>query len=230
VAAAKKVKKVVAKKAPVKTAERQKPGPKKQPVNHAPAIQQRERKAALGRVSQEQAKTLILDTAIAMLRERPVSEVSSREIAHESGLNHSYIARYFGSNHEMLFSVVEIMTERIKKYRETGDIAGLVKDPDANLRFKLMEYLLAEGFPPERFAVLALEQRTNTEAFFADAYTLDKRAARVYRAKIGMLFILADEKLLAASLIDKSTRTDIINLFLHELGDAKKNAEKLGWQ
>lgn len=229
-AAAKKVKKVVAKKTPVKTAERQKPGPKKQPVNHAPAIQQRERKAALGRVSQEQAKTLILDTAIAMLRERPVSEVSSREIAHESGLNHSYIARYFGSNHEMLFSVVEIMTERIKKYRETGDIAGLVKDPDANLRFKLMEYLLAEGFPPERFAVLALEQRTNTEAFFADAYTLDKRAARVYRAKIGMLFILADEKLLAASLIDKSTRTDIINLFLHELGDAKKNAEKLGWQ
>jgi hypothetical protein len=52
----------------------------------------------------------------------------------------------------------------------------------------------------------------------------------VYRAKIGMLFILADEKLLAASVIDKSTRTDIINLFLHELGDAKKNAEKLGWQ
>ena len=229
-AAAKKVKKVVAKKTPVKTAERQKPGPKKQPVNHGPAIQQRERKAALGRVSQEQAKTLILDTAIAMLRERPVSEVSSREIAHESGLNHSYIARYFGSNHEMLFSVVEIMTERIKKYRETGDIAGLVKDPDANLRFKLMEYLLAEGFPPERFAVLALEQRTNTEAFFAESFKLDKRAARVYRAKIGMLFILADEKLLAASLIDKSTRADIINLFLHELGDAKKNAEKLGWQ
>ena len=229
-AAAKKVKKVVAKKAPAKTAERQKPGPKKQPVNHAPAIQQRERKAALGRVSQEQAKTLILDTAIAMLRERPVSEVSSREIAHESGLNHSYIARYFGSNHEMLFCVVEIMTERIKKYRETGDIAGLVKDPNANLRFKLMEYLLAEGFPAERFAVLALEQRTNTEAFFADSFQLEKRAASVYRAKIGMLFILADEKLLAASLIDKSTRTDIINLFLHELGDAKKNAEKLGWQ
>jgi AcrR family transcriptional regulator len=230
VAAAKKVKKVVAKKALAKATERQKPGPKKQPVNHAPAIQQRERKAALGRVSQEQAKTLILDTAIAMLRERPVSEVSSREIAHESGLNHSYIARYFGSNHEMLFCVVEIMTERINKYRETGDIAGLVKDPNANLRFKLMEYLLAEGFPAERFAVLALEQRTNTEAFFADSFQLEKRAARVYRAKIGMLFILADEKLLAASLIDKSTRTDIINLFLHELGDAKKNAEKLGWQ
>ncbi len=229
-AAAKKVKKVVAKKALAKATERQKPGPKKQPVNHAPAIQQRERKTALGRVSKEQAKILILDTAIAMLRERPVSEVSSREIAHESGLNHSYIARYFGSNHEMLFCVVEIMTERIKKYRETGDIAGLVKDPNANLRFKLMEYLLAEGFPAERFAVLALEQRTNTEAFFADSFQLEKRAARVYRAKIGMLFILADEKLLAASLIDKSTRTDIINLFLHELGDAKKNAEKLGWQ
>ena len=98
-AAAKKVKKVVAKKAPAKTAERQKPGTKKQPVNHAPAIQQRERKTAFGRVSKEQAKILILDTAIAMLRERPVSEVSSREIAHESGLNHSYIARYFGSNH-----------------------------------------------------------------------------------------------------------------------------------
>lgn len=229
-ATAKKVKKVVAKKAPEKTVERQKPGPKKQPVNHAPAIQQRERKAALGRVSQEQAKTLILDTAIAMLRDRPVSEVSSREIAHESGLNHSYIARYFGSNHEMLFCVVEIMTERLKKYRETGDIAGLVKDPNANLRFKLMEYLLAEGFPPERFAVLALEQRTNTEAFFADSFQLEKRAARVYRAKIGMLFLLADERMLAASLIDKSTRTDIINLFLHELGNAKKNAEKLGWQ
>jgi hypothetical protein len=45
-----------------------------------------------------------------------------------------------------------------------------------------------------------------------------------------MLFLLADEKMMAASAIDKSTRTDIINLVLHELGDAKKNAEKLGWQ
>jgi AcrR family transcriptional regulator len=165
-----------------------------------------------------------------MLRDRPVSDVSSREIAHESGLNHSYIARYFGSNHEMLFCVVEIMTEHLKKHRDTGDVAALVKDPDANLRFKLMEYLLAEGFPPERFAVLALEQRTNTESFFAESFKLDKRAARVYRAKIGMLFLLADERMLAASVIDKNTRTDIINLFLHELGDAKKNAEKLGWQ
>ena len=229
-AVAKKAKKATTKKAPVKAVERQKPGPKKQPVNLAPAIQQRERKAALGRVSQVEAKTLILNTAIAMLRERPVSDVSSREIAHESGLNHSYIARYFGSNHEMLFCVVEIMTERLKKHRDTGDVAALVKDPDANLRFKLMEYLLAEGFPPERFAVLALEQRTNTESFFAESFKLDKRAARVYRAKIGMLFFLADERMLAATVIDKSTRTDLINLFLHELGDAKKNAEKLGWQ
>ena len=229
-AVAKKAKKATTKKAPVKAVERQKPGPKKQPVNLAPAIQQRERKAALGRVSQVEAKTLILNTAIAMLREQPVSDVSSREIAHESGLNHSYIARYFGSNHEMLFCVVEIMTERLKKHRDTGDVAALVKDPDANLRFKLMEYLLAEGFPPERFAVLALEQRTNTESFFAESFKLDKRAARVYRAKIGMLFFLADERMLAASVIDKSTRTDLINLFLHELGDAKKNAEKLGWQ
>ena len=227
---AKKAKKTTAKKASAKVVERQKPGPKKQPINLAPAIQQRERKAALGRVSQDEAKTLILNTAIAMLRERPVSDVSSREIAHESGLNHSYIARYFGSNHEMLFCVVEIMTEHLKKYRDNGDVAALVKDPDANLRFKLMEYLLAEGFPPERFAVLAIEQRVNTEAFFAAAFKLDKRAARVYRAKIGMLFLLADEKMLAASAIDKSTRTDIINLVLHELGDAKKNAEKLGWQ
>ncbi len=229
-AVAKKAKKATTKKASVKAVERQKPGPKKQPVNLAPAIQQRERKAALGRVSQDEAKTLILNTAIAMLRERPVSDVSSREIAHESGLNHSYIARYFGSNHEMLFSVVEIMTEHLQKYRENGDVAALVKDPNANLRFKLMEYLLAEGFPPERFAVLALEQRTNAEAFFAESLKLDKRAARVYRAKIGMLFLLADERMLAASVIDKSTRTDLINLFLHELGDAKKNAEKLGWQ
>ena len=229
-AVAKKAKKATTKKASVKAVERQKPGPKKQPVNLAPAIQQRERKAALGRVSQVEAKTLILNTAIAMLREQPVSDVSSREIAHESGLNHSYIARYFGSNHEMLFCVVEIMTERLKKHRDTGDVAALVKDPDANLRFKLMEYLLAEGFPPERFAVLALEQRTNTESFFAESFKLDKRAARVHRAKIGMLFFLADERMLAASVIDKSTRTDLINLFLHELGDAKKNAEKLGWQ
>lgn len=229
-AAAKKAKKATAKKASAKVAERQKPGPKTQPVNLGPAIQQRERKAALGRVSQEEAKLLILDTAIAMLYRRPVSEVSSREIAHESGLNHSYIARYFGSNHEMLFCIVEIMTERTKKYRGSGDIAALVKDPDANLRFKLMEYLLAEGFPPERFAVLALEQRNNTEVFFASSLKLEKRAARVYRAKIGMLFLLANEKMLAASAIDKNTRSDIIDLVLHELGDSKKNAEKLGWQ
>lgn len=223
-------KKATAKKASAKVVARKKPGPPKQPVNLAPAKQQARRKAALGRVSQEQAKALILETAIAMLRKRPVSEVSSREIAHESGLNHSYIARYFGSNHEMLFCVVEMMSEHLKKYRDSGDVAALVKDPNANLRFKLMEYLLAEGFPPERFAVLALEQRTNTEAFFASAFKLDKRAARVYRAKIGMLFLLADETLLTASVIDKTTREDIINLFLHELQDSHKNAEKLGWQ
>ena len=195
-----------------------------------PLTQQAQRKASLGRVSQEQARTIIIETSIALLRNRPVSEVSSREIAHETGLNHSYITRYFGGSHEMLFSVVVELSRRLTRHGDAVDIHGYVSDPDASLRLKIVQYLLAEGFAPERFAELATRQLARTEELFGEAFGLEKRAARAYRAKVALLFMLADQQLLIATRIDSKTVHDVVTLVISELNESKSQAQKLGWQ
>ena len=232
-------KKSAAKKPTVKKPTAKKTAAKKQPLKKTvakgatkakPFSQQAQRKASLGRVSQEQARTIIIETAIELLRSRSVSEVSSREIAHETGLNHSYITRYFGGSHEMLFSVVVELAQRLRRYGDVADIHGLINDPDASLRVKIVQYLLAEGFDPERFAELATVQLARNEDLFAEAFGLQKRAARAYRAKVALLLLLADEQLQIATRIDSKTVHDVIALVISELDDAKSQAQKLGWQ
>jgi AcrR family transcriptional regulator len=223
-------KKPVAKKETAKKAPLKKTVAKKAPAKAKPLTQQAQRKASLGRVSQEQARTIIIETAISLLRDQPVSEVSSREIAHETGLNHSYITRYFGGSHEMLFSVVSELSRRLTRHGDAADIHGYVSDPDASLRVKIVQYLLAEGFDPARFVELATIQLTRSEDFFSEAFGLGKRAARAYRAKVGLLLLMADPKLQVASQIDQKTVHDVITLVISELTDAKSQAEKLGWQ
>ena len=228
-------KKATSKKTPLKKSVAGKSAAKKTPVKKTstrskPLTQQAQRKASLGRVSQEQARTIIIETAITLLRDQPVSEVSSREIAHETGLNHSYITRYFGGSHEMLFSVVAELSRRLTRHGDAADIHGYVSDPDASLRLKIVQYLLAEGFDPTRFAEQATIQLTRTEELFGEAFGLEKRAARAYRAKIALLFLMADPKLQIASQIDQKTVHDVITLIISELNDAKSQAKKLGWQ
>ena len=232
-------KKPAAKKPTVKKTAAKKIVVKKQPLKKTaaktatktkPLTQQAQRKASLGRVSQEQARTIIIETAIELLRSRSVSEVSSREIAHETGLNHSYITRYFGGSHEMLFAVVVELSQRLRRFGEVADIHGWVSDPDASLRVKIVQYLLAEGFDPERFAELATVQLARTEDLFAEAFGLEKRAARAYRAKVALLLMLADQQLQIATRIDPKTVHDVIALVISELDDAKSQAQKLGWQ
>ena len=223
-------KKETAKKAPSKKTTAKKLPARKAPVQAKALTQQAQRKASLGRVSQEQARTIIIETAISLLRHQPVSEVSSREIAHETGLNHSYITRYFGGSHEMLFSVVAELSRRLTRHGDAADIHGYVSDPDASLRLKIVQYLLAEGFDPARFAEQATIQLTRTVELFGEAFGLEKRAARAYRAKIALLFLMADPKLQIASQIDQKTVHDVITLVISELNDAKSQAKKLGWQ
>jgi AcrR family transcriptional regulator len=228
-------KKETAKKAPLRKTPLKKTTAKKLHAKKAPAkakalTQQAQRKASLGRVSQEQARTIIIETAISLLRDQPVSEVSSREIAHETGLNHSYITRYFGGSHEMLFSVVAELSRRLTRHGDAADIHGYVSDPDASLRVKIVQYLLAEGFDPTRFVELSTIQLTRSEDFFSEAFGLGKRAARAYRAKVALLLLMADPKLQLASQVDQKTVHDVITLVISELTNAKSQAEKLGWQ
>jgi len=220
--------KAVKKTAVKKTAVVKQVAKKKAP--HQLLVRQAARKAAIGRVSKDQAKAIILDAAIELLRDQPVSQVSSREIAAETGLNHSYITRYFGSGHEMLFAVTEELRSRLLRYVEAGEIREFIRDPDAHLRVRIMQFLLSEGFDPKRFAAIAKAQLAVTEKRFKASLGLEKRAARAYRAKLALLLLVADADLGVAVGFDNATKDDLITLTLAELDESKAMAKKLGWQ
>ena len=65
---------------------------------------------------------------------------------------------------------------------------------------------------------------------FGEAFGLEKRAARAYRAKVALLFMLADQQLLIATRIDSKTVHDVVTLVISELNESKSQAQKLGWQ
>ncbi|MEU4441683.1 TetR family transcriptional regulator [Actinosynnema sp. NPDC050801] len=55
----------------------------------------------------EQRRRTILDTACAMLRERPVADISLRELSHRVGLAKSNVLRYFDSREAIFLEVLD---------------------------------------------------------------------------------------------------------------------------
>jgi len=105
----------------------------------------------LSRRSSEESKQLLINTCIELLAHLPVIEVTNRLLEEKSGLNRSYITRYFGSQDGLFFAASSELERRISAYvPPTGplDLALVSRRPEVRIRLKLSYWLLAHGHSP----------------------------------------------------------------------------------
>ncbi|CAB4362503.1 MAG: TetR family transcriptional regulator [Actinobacteria bacterium] len=192
---------------------------------HASYVERRARP----RVPQPETKGLIISAAIQMMHDLPVNAVTYREIAARAGVNQSYVARYFGSQQEMLIAVTEELSQRAKRHWANPDPRAIINDPEVRIRLMVMQYLLAMGVPPERFADQTREQVAALDEHFVHRLGYNERAVRAFRAKMGMLLMLTHGGMARANGVDDATVNDVVTLFVDELEHGTASVERLGW-
>lgn len=191
----------------------------------APFVERRTRL----RLAQPETKQLIIRTAIQMMHDLPVNAVTYREIAARAGVNQSYVARYFGSQQEMLIAVTEELSQRAKRHWANPDPRAIINDPEIRIRLTVVQYLLALGVPAERFADQVNEQMDALGEHFVQRLGYNERAVRAFRAKMGMLLMLTHGGMARANGVDDATVNDVVALFVDELEHGTASIERLGW-
>ena len=187
------------------------------------------------RKSADESRQLLIDTCIELLADRPIQDVTNRLLEETTGLNRSYITRYFGSRSKMLIAVVRELESRIANEVATSlagagelDAAALVSRPESVMGIQITMWLLSHGVAPEEFiASESLMLNTIVERV-EKVFGLGPRAARTFAfqtllvsagaASIGPTFGLTD-----------SDRADIQSLIWAQLAASSATETALGW-
>ena len=103
------------------------------------------------RVAAPQAKAVLIEATISLLRELPVVELSTRKIEERSGLDRRAITRQFGGELELFFATLEELGKRAsERWKASPSDTGNFVDEDLKLRTDLLAYLIISGVDPER--------------------------------------------------------------------------------
>lgn len=117
--------------------------PKKKASAKAPARTRRR-----SPISREEGERRLVDATIALLGERPISEIGVRDIAARADVNHGFVHTWFGGKNALLNRVMAILLERVSdtvRSAPAGDLAARPFDPDVQLVVRLVMWLALEG-------------------------------------------------------------------------------------
>jgi len=103
------------------------------------------------RVPLAEARLLLIDATIDLLRRTPFDQVSWRLIAEAADLNQSTVLRAFGSTDELFSQVSLELLRRTTERIERGLSESVLVDRDAVLRTRLLVWLLIRGVDPSPF-------------------------------------------------------------------------------
>ena len=95
-----------------------------------------------------EARTVVIDITIELLRTFPFNEVSIRRVASAAKIYPSSIQRNFGSMTGLFDAVTKELSARFSKRAARGDQLALVVDEDVVLRTRLVAWLLGQGADP----------------------------------------------------------------------------------
>jgi len=108
-----------------------------------------------GRMAVEEVRGRLIEAATHLLRQRPPSEVSVREIASRAGVNHGLVHRHFGGKDALVAAVLESI------FRKTGRaiVDTLDADPEEAV-YRGMKVLMGERWIAAVVAHLLLSSGT----------------------------------------------------------------------
>ncbi len=112
------------------------------------------------RLSQAEAETRMMNATVELILTVPPADITVHMICNRAGVHHDYVARYFGSQDELLIRTSEqailglVARERVSKV-DTLVMSGRTEQADifemAGARYRLIAFLLAKGVDPSRF-------------------------------------------------------------------------------
>jgi len=101
-----------------------------------------------------------MNATVELILTVPPADITVHMICNRAGVHHDYVARYFGSQDELLIRTSEqallgvVARERFSK-DDTLLVSGRTAEADifemAGARYRLITYLLAKGVDPSRF-------------------------------------------------------------------------------
>ncbi len=190
------------------------------------------KKTTTTRISRDAGAELLIEATITLARTTPIAKVGVRDIATEAGLQTMHVKRYFGSRNELLLAVSNRLMERIMQPLVDSPLPQifphLQKNPDINLRLRIVSHLLDEGTDPSAFATdqsiyLGIAER------IATVNKVSKRTARTY-AFIIQLVLQGSNLMGDVNGLTARQRKDIFNLLATLSGALGSSENILGWK
>jgi len=194
------------------------------------------------RVSKEAAVQLFLDATIALLKEKPILDITLQDIANQADLNHGYVFRYFGTRLDLFFAVTEelarlaehAVTTEIERRLHVGEAViplnfSVAEVGRAYLRQRqaVIQYLVTAGVDPARFS----ETSRKTTEYFAQQFVtlgMNERMAITQATKLSIL-LWAEGSVASIFGVSKNEAEDIRALSLDMIVNANDTSKRLGW-
>ena len=149
------------------------------------------------RIPRAAAERLIEAETLKLLAKHPVDEVTNDVIAAATGLNHSYVSRYYGNRTNLLIRLTDVLADEIKAGVPDDapvNLTMLIADPRFRLRNQLVLHLVAKGVPAQRLYERGLLSRDSIKARIMRLHRADERmanalATQVFYCLVGAAFI-----------------------------------------
>gem|GEM_PF-1029723 len=103
------------------------------------------------RVAAPQAKAVMIEATISLLREIPVMELSTRKIEERAGLDRRAITRQFGGELGLFIATLEELNRRsLERSKALPNDSSNYMNEELTLRTKLLAFLILSGVDNER--------------------------------------------------------------------------------
>ena len=103
------------------------------------------------RVAAPQAKAVLIDATISLLREIPVTELSTRKIEERAGLDRRAITRQFGGELGLFIATLEELNRRsLERSKVLPNDSSNYMNEELKLRSDLLAFLILSGVDNER--------------------------------------------------------------------------------
>ena len=121
----------------------------KKPANKTGASRQSAVKKRRSPISREEGERRLANAALQLVKTRPFSEVSVRDIAELADVNHGFVHTWFGSKNDLLARVVRDLLGDVSREAEqapAGEPAIGLFDPRVQLAVRMVIWLDLEGY------------------------------------------------------------------------------------
>lgn len=141
-------------------------------------------------ITREEGERRLADAALQLIKTRPFSEVSVREIAELADVNHGFVHTWFGSKNDLLARVVQNLLRDISEEAEktpAGQGAIGLFDDRVQLAVRMIIWLTLEGYEMTKgFDLLVLETLRKRYLETEGLNPADAETAAVIAAAMGI--------------------------------------------